>query len=125
MNNSGSVLKSLLKYCGATVRDVIIVCDTLDLPPGMCRLKKKGSSAGHLGLASIIDYAGTNQISRIYVGIGRPERKEDVIAYVLGEPGARDRALIDHALTGVVQVLTEAPFDTIHNMVEKLNNRNA
>ncbi len=83
MNRTGAVVPAVLKKCKCSPEDMLIVCDNLDLPIGSIRFKKQGSSAGHRGLSSIIDAAGTNKFMRLYLGIGRPERKEDVVSYVL------------------------------------------
>ncbi|HPY44813.1 MAG TPA: aminoacyl-tRNA hydrolase [Sphaerochaeta sp.] len=78
MNRSGSVLNYF-----RTEKQLIVVCDQLDLPPGMIRIRRKGSSAGQRGLQSIIDAHGSEDFIRIYVGIGRPERGKSVVEYVL------------------------------------------
>lgn len=80
MNRSGSVL-AYFKNQG----DLIVVCDQLDLPAGMIRIRQKGSSAGQKGLQSIIDSIDSEEFIRIYVGIGRPKAKESVVDYVLSK----------------------------------------
>ena len=85
MNNSGKVLP-FLHPLYEQIEDVIVVCDTLDLPPGMIRIRKGGSSAGHNGLKSLIAYAQSPNFIRIYVGIGRPVPPRTVIDHVLSSP---------------------------------------
>ncbi len=109
MNNSGVVFRDILKKSGVSLEDAVVVCDNLDLPVGSCRLKLKGSSGGHNGLKSIIRYLGTENFMRLYIGIGRPERKEDVVSYVLGMPPS-DEAIkieecLDRAADGVLLLL--------------------
>jgi PTH1 family peptidyl-tRNA hydrolase len=98
MNNSGRVLRHVLKYHNAKTDDIMVICDNLDLTAGSCRLKLKGSSGGHKGLSSIIQYAGTQEFKRLFIGIGRPESSYDVIDYVLREPRGNDKVLIDEAI---------------------------
>ncbi|NLZ77102.1 MAG: aminoacyl-tRNA hydrolase [Spirochaetales bacterium] len=81
MNRSGSVLR----YLPAEKR-LVVVCDQLDLPPGMIRIRRKGSSGGQRGLQSVIDAHGGEDLVRISVGIGRPEPGKSVVEHVLA-PG--------------------------------------
>ncbi len=97
MNNSGSALPALMKRHALSSDRLFVVCDTLDLPPGSCRLKRKGSSAGHRGLESIIATLGTEAFWRFYIGIGRPEKKEEVVPFVLSRPSAAEEASIEGA----------------------------
>ena len=49
-----------------------------------------GSSAGHLGVQSIIESLGTNDFPRIRVGVGRPPEGMDPAKYVLLEMKGSD-----------------------------------
>lgn len=85
MNNSGAIFNysSLSKH---TKNEIIVICDTLDLPQGTIRIKKGGSSAGHNGLKSLMAHLLDREFIRIYVGIGRPIPPETVVEYVLRAP---------------------------------------
>lgn len=97
MNRSGDVLAALLRFSGCTLLQTLVICDSLDLPAGAVRLKRSGSSGGHNGLASIIAAAGGGGFPRLWVGVGRPDGRGDVIRHVLGTPGAEDHQRIDAA----------------------------
>jgi PTH1 family peptidyl-tRNA hydrolase len=115
MNCSGEILDSLLRYTGGGIDDIVVVCDTLDLEPGYCRLKRGGSSAGHRGLSSILRYAEKYNANflRLFIGIGRPYSAEKVISYVLGKPKKKEQSLLDLALEkaekGLLELLSEPP----------------
>ncbi len=98
MNNSGRVLRQVLKWNNAAIGDLCVICDHLDLPTGVLRLKTQGSAGGHKGLSSIIAYAGTSDFTRLFIGIGRPAHRDDVIDYVLEKPQANDRKILDEAV---------------------------
>lgn len=98
MNESGRVIREVLRETGASVSDVLVVCDTLDLSPGAVRLRAGGSTAGHKGLASIARHLGTEEFMRIRVGIGRPSHKGEVVRYVLSEPSADESRLLSEAI---------------------------
>ncbi|MFH0855342.1 MAG: aminoacyl-tRNA hydrolase [Candidatus Omnitrophota bacterium] len=74
MNLSGEAVRPLLKKYGQDLSDLLVVCDDLDLEFGRLRLCSKGSSAGHRGIQSIIEHLGSNEFSRVRVGIGSPWR---------------------------------------------------
>jgi PTH1 family peptidyl-tRNA hydrolase len=111
MNNSGSVFPEILSRTGADLQSLLVVCDTMDLPVGQCRLKRKGSDAGQKGLASIIRRLGRQDFPRLYIGIGRPHRRSHVVEYVLSEPRGKEAQALEEAVhvaaDGVVQLLEE------------------
>ncbi len=121
MNNSGVVLPALMKKNNITSDRLFVVCDTLDLPPGSCRLKRKGSSAGHRGLTSIIDTIGTEVFWRFYVGIGRPEKKDDVVSYVLGRPDDEDAERIEAACSKTAEAILELRSKTPDTLMSSFN----
>ncbi len=63
---------------------MVVLCDQMDLEPGMIRIRRGGSSAGQKGLASLIERRGDGDFIRIYIGIGRPQGTDGVIDHVLG-----------------------------------------
>ena len=85
MNRSGMVAHHFIPGLFA-VDDLVVVCDNLDLPPGMIRIRRGGSSAGHNGLKSLIEHLGSGDFVRIYVGIGRPRPPVTVVEHVLQVP---------------------------------------
>lgn len=72
MNNSGAALRSAIRQTGVEVQDdLLLVTDDIDLPLGRVRLRRSGSAGGHNGLRSIIAALGTDEFSRLRVGVGR------------------------------------------------------
>jgi len=83
MNASGPVVAKALRRVEAGPADLILVYDDIDLPLGTVRLRMKGSHGGHNGVRSVIEALGTQEITRVKVGIGRPDQKDDVPDHVL------------------------------------------
>jgi PTH1 family peptidyl-tRNA hydrolase len=52
------------------IEDLLIICDDLNLPVGKLRLRSRGSSGGQKGLDDIIGRLGTEEFSRLRIGIG-------------------------------------------------------
>jgi len=125
MNNSGKIIRSVLKYHNAKIEDILVICDHLDLPVGSCKLKLKGSSGGHKGLSSIIQYAGTPDFKRLFIGIGRPAYSKDVIGYVLREPKGNDKTLLDEAIIKAADysiMLLERDPQELMNVINRRDN---
>jgi PTH1 family peptidyl-tRNA hydrolase len=120
MNRSGDVLAALLRFSGCTLPQLLVICDSIDLPVGAVRLKRSGSAGGHNGLASIIAAAGGGGFPRLWVGVGRPDAGREVIGHVLGTPGRDDRQRIEaaerFAAEQVVRLVDE-PMDRVMHAV--------
>ena len=83
MNNSGEAVRYLLARFHARPSDLVIIYDEMDLPLGNIRLRPRGGTAGHQGMASIVNVLGSNRFLRVRVGIGKPEHADDWVRYVL------------------------------------------
>jgi PTH1 family peptidyl-tRNA hydrolase len=90
VNLSGQSVSRLIKKFNINLNDVIVIHDDLDLPLGKIRLRHGSSSGGHKGIDSIISCLGSQDFTRLRVGIGRPTTEgfaeiseADIIAYVL------------------------------------------
>ena len=99
MNVSGGPIAAALRRLGADPADLIVVYDDIDMPLGKVRVRMRGSSGGHNGMRSIIDVLETDEIRRVKIGVGRPERKEDVADHVLDRFGDDELPIIDTAVT--------------------------
>lgn len=92
MNLSGIAVSGLLKRHRVASADLLVVCDDLDLEFARLRLRPFGSSGGHRGLKSVIDSLGTQEFSRLRVGIGRPAGESaDEAEYVLSSFGRNQK----------------------------------
>ena len=85
MNSSGFAVGETLGHLTISPDEMLVVCDDLDLDFGRIRMRMKGSTGGHRGLASIGEVLGTSDFPRLRIGIGRPRSVEQsIIDYVLG-----------------------------------------
>jgi PTH1 family peptidyl-tRNA hydrolase len=99
MNLSGGPLKAALRQTDVDpASDLLVVADDVDLPLGRIRLRREGSAGGHNGLRDIISALGTNEFSRLRVGIGRPGSARATVDHVLATFSARERELADEAI---------------------------
>jgi PTH1 family peptidyl-tRNA hydrolase len=81
MNLSGPAVKGLLERYELKPDRLIVVYDELDLPWGSLRIRLKGSAAGHNGVKSLIGSLGTNEFTRVRLGIdtGSPLKGAQVV----------------------------------------------
>lgn len=100
MNLSGIAVSALMKRYKIDLEDLLVVCDDLDLGFGAIKIRPDGSSGGHRGLESIIDSFGSQNFSRLRVGIGRPLKKNDTdtSAFVLSAFTKREKEIIKEAI---------------------------
>ena len=122
MNGSGDIIKPVLSECGAGVQELLVVCDTMDLPPGASRLRLSGSSAGNRGLASVLRVLKTDAVKRIYIGVGRPRPGVAVIDHVLSRPPGADAQAIAEAVERVcdhVGLLAAGDYQRAMNVINQ------
>jgi PTH1 family peptidyl-tRNA hydrolase len=98
MNCSGQVVATATGFYKVALSNLLVVLDDMALSPGKIRLRMKGSAGGHNGLADVIEKLGTENISRLRIGIGQSNEK-DAYDYVLSKPIEADRPLLEKAIT--------------------------
>src|SRR3989344_4778014 len=70
MNNSGLAVKLLTTYYKILNTDIIVIHDDLDILLGKIKVRSNGAAGGHHGGESIIRTLGTDQFTRVRLGIG-------------------------------------------------------
>jgi peptidyl-tRNA hydrolase, PTH1 family len=98
MNTSGGPVSSVLGFYSATPADLVVVHDELDLPFDTVRLKGNGGHGGHNGLRDIIKATGTNEFTRVRIGIGRPPGRQDPADYVLRDFSPTEKKTLPNLL---------------------------
>ncbi len=107
MNLSGVSVRELLnEYQLQPESDLIVIYDELDLPMGTIRIRKRGSSAGHNGMNSIINTLDTQEFLRIRLGIA-PETR--ILRQFSKKQLAAVDGVLDLAVEAVRVILTEGP----------------
>jgi len=84
MNLSGESVGAVKDFYKIDNEDIIVIHDDIDLAFGALKFKKGGGHGGHNGLKSIDSHIG-KEYWRIRMGVGRPEKKEMVVNYVLSD----------------------------------------
>ncbi len=106
MNLSGQSVQAALAFYKLDVSDLIVIYDDFDIPLGTLRFRLKGSSGTHNGMRSIIGLLGTDNISRLRVGIGPLPPAWRVSDFVLSNFNCDDiRLLLGCAIAAHTSVL--------------------
>jgi len=102
MNLSGECIRGLCDYYKVDISQIIVICDDINLAAGQLRIRAKGSSGGQNGLKNIIQHLGTEEFTRIRIGVGEKPKEWDLVDYVLGRFPEEEQPLMREALTDVV-----------------------
>lgn len=98
MNNSGSSVARILARHKVSSQNLLVIYDDADLDLGLMRLRSGGSSAGHKGIASVLEVLGRKDISRLRVGIGR-FKQGDLADYVLSDFSRSEKERLDMVIS--------------------------
>jgi PTH1 family peptidyl-tRNA hydrolase len=100
MNRSGAaVAEALAALPGLDPAcDLLLVLDDADLPLGRLRLRARGSSGGHNGLADVLETLDSEAVPRLRFGIGRSAEPRDTADWVLEPFAPAEEELLARAL---------------------------
>lgn len=123
MNLSGQVLKNYVRNpFWSAAKDLLVVVDEVQLPVGRFRLRSRGSAGGHNGLKSVEHALGTQEYSRLRIGVGPSEERKgiygDLADFVLA-PFARDER---EDVISIIPSLAEATQSWLTEGIEKAMN---
>lgn len=113
MNRSGLPVSQLARYFNVRTDKIVIIHDDMDIGTGRIKIKTGGGHGGHKGVRSIIETLGTNDFTRIRIGIGRPlaegRKGPDVTDFVLGKISKQEledyREVLETVREGVEMIL--------------------
>lgn len=100
MNRSGAAVARLLESRAKAPSDLVVVVDDVALELGTLRVRERGTHGGHNGLRSILDVLGTDEWTRVRVGIRKGDLPEELADYVLSEFPA-DEVLVVQEMVGL------------------------
>lgn len=105
MNLSGEAVGAAARFYKINTKNIMVVCDDINLPAGKIRLRASGSDGGHNGLWNITNRMGTSDYPRLRVGVNAPPPGMDMADYVLSRPLSEERVLIADARDRAVRAL--------------------
>lgn len=108
MNNSGECIFSFVNYYKINYKNIIVICDDINLPLKKIRIKNKGSSGGHNGLKSIEKHLNSQEFIRIRIGIGIGIDQENFSCledYVLENFSSDENLIIKENLKSIPEII--------------------
>ena len=113
MNLSGKAVRYWLTKLNLTPANLLVICDDLNLPFGTLRMRKKGRSGGHNGLENIESLIGTQDYTRIRMGIGNDFGPGGQVDFVLGPLSSEQKAsmpgLCEKVISGAKDFVMAGP----------------
>lgn len=123
MNLSGEVVRAALRRYRFEIAELLVVCDDVNLSPGHLRFRVKGGPGGQKGLLSIIEVLGTEEFTRLRVGVGGGEAGADVARYVLKKFPRDLRATMNTALDTATDAVECYLRDGLETAMNRYNAR--
>jgi len=105
MNLSGKAVNYWVQKLRIPLENLLVISDDMALPPGMLRMRKRGSAGGHNGLQNITDMLGTDQWCRLRIGIGSHLGFGSQVDFVLGKWTPEEKPEIDAALPRAIKAV--------------------
>lgn len=119
MNLSGESVKEVADYYNIDSKNIIVIYDDVDLEVGRLRIREKGSAGGHNGIKSIINCVGTQDFTRIRVGIGKATH--DMVSHVLGKFSKEDRIKLDKCINIIPSIIETIISDGTQQAMNRFN----
>ena len=116
MNLSGESVGEIARYYKIPNENIIVAHDDASIDVGRLRLRRKGSAGGQNGIKNIIQHLGTDEFTRVKIGVGKP--KGDMVSHVLGKFSTDERPIaaktVDESVRAVECIVREG-VDTAMN----------
>lgn len=125
VNRTGAAARVLLQRHGIEPSRLLVICDDINLPVGLIRVRKKGGAGGHNGLASTISEIGTEEFPRIRIGVGRQSQGASQVDHVLGTPSGDELADLRLAVERAAEAATVAIEEGLDAAMNRYNGRAA
>jgi len=123
MNLSGYAIGELLRYFKIDVADLLVIIDETQLELGRLRARPSGSAGGHNGLKSVIEQLGTDQFSRLRIGVGRGDHQRDLADHVLATFERDERPVMTDAIQRAADAAELFVREDIGPVMNRFNRR--
>ena len=122
MNLSGDAVIDFVNFYKIDLDKIIVIYDDIDTNPGIIRIRKMGGPGTHNGMKSVVHMLKTEKFTRLRVGIGMPERKSDLINYVIGHVNDEEYNELLKGVSKAEKAIAELLENGIDIAMNKYNN---
>jgi PTH1 family peptidyl-tRNA hydrolase len=123
MNLSGTSIKPLMEKHGLGPQDLILVYDELDLPWGEIRIRPKGRAGGHNGVKSVIEHLGTEEFTRVRVGVHPGHPLKSGTDYLLSRFNRQQLKELDELVGFAADAVSSIIAEGVEKSMAKFNRR--
>ncbi len=124
MNLSGESIRAVVDYYKIDCEsELIVISDDIDLDVGNIRIRPKGSAGGHNGLKNIISQLGTQEFTRVRIGVGAKKEGRDLVSHVLGKIDKSDTEVFEEAISNVVEAIETIMTDGVETAMNRFNKK--
>ena len=121
MNLSGEAIRDFMHFYKLSSEDIIVIYDDLDIEPGIIKIRKKGGPGTHNGMKSVVHEIQTEDFSRIRIGIGNPEYKNDLLNFILTRIPDEEYKRLEEAQESAAKAAVEIIKSGIDTAMNKYN----
>jgi peptidyl-tRNA hydrolase, PTH1 family len=126
MNLSGASVAELVReYEVQPEQDLVVIYDELDLPFGTLRVRPRGRSAGHNGMQSVIGALGTQEITRVRLGIAPDYPVGDGAKYVLSQFKKAQLETVDQMVDQAAEAVRVILAEGVQAAMNQFNGKEA
>ena len=123
MNRSGGAVRHHMIRIGASLQDILVVFDDINLEPGTIRLRQKGSAGGHNGVQDIIDILKSEDFPRLRIGIGSNFERGQQANYVLSPFSQNQLEPMEEAVLRATNAATTFVCEGITTAMNRFNKK--
>jgi PTH1 family peptidyl-tRNA hydrolase len=123
MNLSGESVRALADYYKISQDELIIIYDDISLPVGQIRVRAKGSAGGHNGIKNIIAHLGTQEFTRIKIGVGAKPEGGDLIKHVLGRFSREEEGMLREVFALADEALCSILSEDVASAMNRVNGK--
>ena len=121
MNLSGRSIIQVINFYKIPLENICVIYDDMDIEKGNIKIRKKGSAGSHNGMKSVISELGSEEFTRIRIGIGKPEFEGDAINYVIGAIPDEEAKVLDEGVKKAAEAMVEILKIGVDNTMNKFN----
>jgi PTH1 family peptidyl-tRNA hydrolase len=123
MNRCGPAVRDLASFFKFSTQDVLVIHDDIDLVFGKMKIKEKGGDGGHNGVKSLIEAWGSGAFTRLRIGIGRPQSRQAVRAYVLAGFDAQQETLLEDVIFTAQDAVETMLFEGVPETMNRFHGK--
>ena len=121
MNLSGQSVKAAVDFYKLELAELLVICDDLSLDIARLRARPGGSAGGQKGLKDIIQRLGSQEFSRLRIGIGKPPANWEAADYVLGRFSEEEQSEIANAVVRAADAVETWINEGVQATMNKFN----